>query len=81
MKKELKKKESELQTAMQEVGTMKEKLSQAQQELKKQHKEVMQLHRAKEELACSYNIEKEQVSKIVQLLVSDKEEMQVTSSL
>ena len=81
LKKELKKKESELQTAMQEVGTMKEMLSQAQTELKKQHKQVMQLHREKEELACSYNIEKEQVSKIVQLLVSDKKEMQVTSSL
>ena len=47
--------------------------------MKKQHKQVMQLHREKEELTCSYNIEKEQVSKIVQLLVSDKEEMQVRS--
>ena len=81
LKKELKKKESELQTAIQEVGILKEKLSQAQQELKKQHEEVMQLHREKEELACSYNIEKEQISKIAQLLASDKEEMQVTSSL
>ena len=79
LKKELEKKESELQTAMQEVGTMKEKLSQAQKELKKQHKKVIQLQREKEELACSYNIEKEEVSKIVQLLVSDKEEMQVRS--
>ena len=79
LRKELARKESELQFSMQKVETVKEQLSQAQKGLKKQHKEVIQLQREKEELACSYNIEKEQVSKIVQLLVSDKEEMQVRS--
>ena len=78
LRKELEQKKRELQSAMQEVGTIKEKLSQAQKELKKQHEEVILLHREKEELACSYNTEKEQVSKIVQLLVSD-EKMQVRS--
>ena len=80
LKEKLQKKESELQTAMQEVHTQQEELSQAQKELKKQHEHVIQLQRETEELALSYNIEKEQVSKIVQLLVSDKEEMQVRSS-
>ena len=79
LKEELQKKESELQSAMQDLQTKQEELSQAQNELKKQHEQVMELQREKEELACSYSIEKEQVSKIVQLLVSDKEEMQVRS--
>ena len=79
LKEKLQKKESELQSAMQDVQTKQEELSQAQNELKKQHEQVMELQREKEELACSYSIEKEQVSKIVQLLVSDKEEMQVRS--
>ena len=79
LKEKLQKKKSELQSAMQDVQTKQEELSQAQNEQKKQHEQVMQLQREKEELACSYNIEKEQVSKIVQLLVSDKEEMQVRS--
>ena len=77
LKEELQKKECELKSALQEVQTKQEELSQARRELKKQHEEVIQLQREKEELSLSYNIEKEQVSKIVQLLVSDKEEMQV----
>ena len=77
LKEELQKKECELKSALQEVQTKQEKLSQARRELKKQHEEVIRLQREKEELSLSYNIEKEQVSKIVQLLVSDKEEMQV----
>ena len=79
LKEDLKWKERELQSAMQEVQTRQKELSQAQKELKKQHLEVIQLQREKEELECSYSIEKEQVSKIVQLLASDKEELQVTS--
>ena len=77
LKEELQKKEHELKSALQEVQTKQEELSQARKELKKQQEEVIQLQREKEELALSYSIEKEQVSKIVQLLVSDKEEMQV----
>ena len=79
LKEELQKKECELKSALQEVQTKQEELSQARKELKKRHEEVIQLQKEKKELACSYNIEKEQVSKIVQLLVSDKEEMQVRS--
>ena len=81
LKEELQSMNGELQSALQEAQTRQKGLSQAQKELKKQNEEVIQLQREKEELAWSYNIEKKQVSKIVQLLVSDKEEMQVTSSL
>ena len=77
LKEELQRKECEIKSALQKVQTKQEELSQARRELKKQHKKVIELQREKEELALSYNIEKEQVSKIVQLLVSDKEEMQV----
>ena len=79
LKEKLQRKEWELQSAMQEVQTRQKELSQAQKELKKQHEEVIQLQREKEELECSYSIEKEHVSKMVQLLASDKEELQVTS--
>ena len=71
--------DSELKSALQEVQIGQKGLSEARKEVKKQHEQVIQLQREKEELAWSYNIEKEQVSKIVQLLVSDKKEMQVRS--
>ena len=79
LKEELQSMDSELQSALQEVQIEQKGLSQARKEVKKQHEQVIQLQKEKEELAWSYNIEKEQVSKIVQLLVSDKEEMQVRS--
>ena len=79
LKEELQRKEWELQSALREVQTRREELMQAQKELKKQHDEVILLQREKEELDCSYSIEKEQVSKIVQILASDKEELQVIS--
>ena len=78
LKKELHRKECELQSALQEVQTQQKEMSRAQKELEKEHKEVMKLHREKEELACSYNIEKEQLSKRVQILTSDKENLKVT---
>ena len=81
LKEELQRKECELQSALQEVQTRQEELTQARKELKNKHAEVIQLQREKEELASSYNIEKEQVSKLVQItfaLTSDKEEMKVT---
>ena len=45
--------------------------------LKKSEEATWEGDREKEKLALAYNIEKEQVSKIVQPLVSDKEELQV----
>ena len=81
LKEELQKKKGELQSALQEVQTRQEELTQARKELTKKHTEVIQLQREKEDLARSHNIEKEQVSKLVQItfaLTSDKEEMKVT---
>ena len=78
LKEELKWKESELQSAFQEIQTQQKELSKAQMELNKQHEEVIQLQTEKEELECSYSIEREEVSKIVQILASDKQEQQVT---
>lgn len=82
LKIKLQRKESELQSVLQEVQVLQKELPKAQKELKKKHEEVMQMHREKEELVHSYNIEKEQVSKLVQItfvLASDKEEMKVIS--
>ena len=79
LKEELIQKGWELQSALQEVQTRQKELSQARKKLEKQHEEVIQLQREKEELECSYSIEREQVSKIVQILASDKQELQVTS--
>ena len=78
LKKELQRKDCELQSALQEVQTQQEEMSRAQKQLKKKHKEVLQLHREKEELASSYNNEKKQLGTLVQILTSDKAEMQVT---
>ena len=84
LKKELQAKESDLQSylqsALQEAKTWREELSQAQVELKKKHEEVKELREEKEKLTCSFNIEQEQVSKLVQLtvtLTSEKTEMEV----
>ena len=79
LKKELQSMDSELQSALQAVQIGQKGLSEARKEVKNHHEQVIQLQKEKEELAWSYNIEKKQVSKIVQLLVSDKEEMQVRS--
>ena len=81
LKEELQRKECEIQSAQKEFQTRQEALSQARKELKKQHEEVIQLQREKEELACSYDIIGEQLSKLVQLLAYDKEEMQVRHAI
>ena len=80
LQKELQRKESDLQSALQEAKTWQEKLSQAQVELKKKDEEVKELREEKEKLTCSFNIEQDQVSKLVQLtvtLTSEKTEMEV----
>ena len=76
----IKKLEKELYSAMQEANKLQEELLQAQVELKEKHEEVKKLHEEKEKLSCSFNIEREQVSKLVQLittLTSEKKEMEV----
>ena len=73
LKENIQRKECELQSAVQKVQTQQEEMSRAQMELKKKHKEAMKLHKAKEELACSYNSEKAQFSRRMQVLTSDME--------
>ena len=80
LEKELQRKKSNLQSALQEAQKMQKELSQAQVEMKKKDEEVKQLHEEKEKMACSFNIEQEQVSKLVQFittLTSEKTEMEV----
>ena len=82
LEEELQHKDSELRSAQQEARSLDEKLSQARAELIMKHEEVKQLQKEKEELTCSYNIEKEQVSKLVQIaatLTADKEKIEVCS--
>ena len=80
LEKELRQKDSDLQSAQQEARSLHEKLLQARAELEKKSEEVKQLQKENEELACSYNIEKEQVSKLVQItvaLTADKKKAEV----
>ena len=77
LKEELQTKDGQLKSAQEEARMRHEELSQAQAELRKKHEEVKELQREREELACSYNIEKLQVSKRFQISTSDKEEMKV----
>ena len=82
LEKELQKRESDLQSAQQEASRWQEELLKVQTELKEKHKEVIQLKKENENLSCSYNIEKEQVSKLIQLTVdlrADKLEIQVST--
>ena len=83
LEEELRQKDSELQSAMQETRPLHEKLLQARAELETKHEELTQLQKQNEELSCSYNIEKEQVSKLVQLSVvlnADKKKIEVCTS-
>ena len=70
LEEELRQKDSELQSAQQEARSLDKKLSQARVELEKKHEELKRLQKENEKLACSCNIEKEQVSKLVQVTVA-----------
>ena len=83
LEKELQKRESDLESAQQEAGKCQNELLKVQAELKEKHKEVTLLKKENEKLSCSYSIEKEQVSKLIQLTVdlrSDKLAMEVSTS-
>ena len=78
--KELHKKNTDLQSAQQEAKMKQEELLKARTELKKKHKVVKELKEKNEKLSCSYNVRKEQVSKLIQLIValsSDESETKV----
>ena len=82
LEKELQKRESDLESAQQEAGKYQKELLKVQAELKEKHKEVTQLKKENEKLSCSYSIDKQQVSKLIQLTVdlrSDKLGMEVST--
>ena len=82
LEKELQKRESDLHSAQQEARRWQEDLLKAKAELKEKDKQVIQLKKENENLSSSYNIEKEQLSKLIQLTVdlrSDKLEIQVST--
>ena len=81
LRKELQSMDCKVQFAMQEVKTQQVQLVQAWKELKKQNEKVIQLQKEKEELARSYNIEKERVNKLMVMLFSNKEQMQVITGV
>ena len=81
LEKQLQKRGSDLQSVQQEAGRWQEELLNARTNLKERDKEVIQLKKECEKLSCSYSIEKEQVSKLIQLTVdlrSDKQETEVS---
>ena len=80
LKEELQKKEPELQAAQQEARTQQVELSQLQAQLKKKHDDVKDLQIENKMLTSSCNSAREQVSELVQLIVtlsSDKRKMEV----
>jgi len=80
LEQELQQKHSDLQSAQEEARSLDKKLLRARAELQRKHKEIQQLQKENEQLACSCNIEKEKVSKLVQItvaLTSDKKKVEV----
>ena len=77
LKKKLQKKKSQLQSVQQEAQTMKDQLSKLQAELKEKHEEVKKLQKEKEELTILYSAEKQEAKKLVQITLSDQDEMKV----
>ena len=83
LEEELQKRESDFQSAQQEAGKWQKELLRVQEELKKKHIEVIQLKKENEKLCCTYSVEKEQVSKLIQLTVdlrSDKLVLEVINN-
>ena len=77
LKKKLEKKKKKLQSVQQEAQAANGKLSELQAELEQKHEEVKSLQKEKEELTRSYNAEKEEVKKLVQITLTARDEMEV----
>ena len=77
LKVELRKDERQLQSVSQEAQAMKDELFKLQAQLEKKHEEVKTLQKEKEELTRSYIAEKEEVKKLVQITLTDRDEMEV----
>ena len=77
LEEELKQKEHHLECTQQEAKALQEKLSKVQEELKVIHEDAKKLQEEKKELTRSYNSEKEEISRSVYILTSDREAMKV----
>ena len=77
LEEELKMKEHQLQCAQQEAQALKDKLSKVQAELEKKHEEVKNLQKEKEELTKLYSAEKEEAMNLLQITLSNRDEMEV----
>lgn len=77
LEKELERKESDIQSLEQEAQIREQELSQAHADLKMKCEEVQKIQQEYEKLTSCYDTEKERLSKIIQLLVADKVEMEV----
>ena len=77
LKKKLEKKKKQLQSVQQEAQVVKDKLSKLQAELKQKHEEVKILQKEKEELTKLYSAEKEEAMNLLQITLSNRDEMEV----
>ena len=77
LEEELKMKEHQLQSVQQEAQAVKDKLSKLQAELEQKHEEVKTLQKEKEELTKLYSAEKEEAMNLLQITLSNRDEMEV----
>ena len=77
LEEELKTKEHQLQCVQQEAQAVKDKLSKLQAELEEKHEEVKTLQKEKEELTKLYSAEKEEAMNLLQITLSNRDEMEV----
>ena len=77
LEEKLKLKEHQLQSVQHEAQAVKGKLSKLQAELEEKHEEVKKLQKEKEELVILYDAEKEEAKELVQITLSDRDEMEV----
>ena len=77
LEEELKMKEHQLQCVQQEAQAVKDKLSKLQAELEEKHEEVKTLQNEKEELTKLYSAEKEKAMNLLEISLSNRDEMEV----
>ena len=77
LEEELKMKEHQLQCVQQEAQAVKYKLSKLQAELEEKHEEVKTLQNEKEELTKLYSAEKEKAMNLLEISLSNRDEMEV----
>ena len=77
LEEELKQNKHEIESVQQKAQSMKENLFTLQAELEEKHENVMKFLKEKGELTKSYIIEKEKAKQLVQITLSDRNEMEV----